>query len=142
MKQYPTLKITPANKNKKAAFKNSSALYAANGSRIDTFGSSRLNLDLGLRRAFTWDFIVADSEYNIRGADILYNFNLIVDLKRQMIIDNVTKLKVKAQQAKNINFLAPRLFNFNDTFGRLLAEFPSVTRLQTLASKTNTKSLH
>jgi len=56
-------------KNNTTACKNSTALFAANGSPMNTFGSSRLKLDLGLRREFTWNFIVADSEYNILGAD-------------------------------------------------------------------------
>ena len=37
-----------------------STLFAANGSEIKTFGNRRLTIDLGLRRAYTWTFVVAD----------------------------------------------------------------------------------
>ncbi|KAK2575153.1 hypothetical protein KPH14_012672 [Odynerus spinipes] len=34
-------------------------LYAANGSAIDTYGDRLVTVNLGLRRPFTWRFIVA-----------------------------------------------------------------------------------
>ena len=38
-------------------------------------------LDLGLRRKFSWPFIVADVTKTIIGADFLVNFGLLVDLR-------------------------------------------------------------
>ena len=35
-------------------------LAAANGSPIATYGFKALTLDLGLRRAFQWNFVIAD----------------------------------------------------------------------------------
>ncbi|GFU05738.1 retrovirus-related Pol polyprotein from transposon 412 [Trichonephila clavipes] len=35
-------------------------LYAANGTKILTYGTTRILLELGLRRQFTWSFVIAD----------------------------------------------------------------------------------
>uniref|UniRef100_A0ABD2WRS1 Reverse transcriptase domain-containing protein n=1 Tax=Trichogramma kaykai TaxID=54128 RepID=A0ABD2WRS1_9HYME len=73
-------------------------LFAANGS-ISTYGSVVHQLELGLRRDFAWSFIHADVPYPIQSADALAHFDLMPDLKRHRLIDNVTKLSVKGQLA-------------------------------------------
>ncbi|KAI2797362.1 hypothetical protein BLOT_011343, partial [Blomia tropicalis] len=44
-------------------------LFAANGSRIKSYGKRYFNLNLGLRRAFNYKFTIADTQNNIIGAD-------------------------------------------------------------------------
>ncbi|GBM47648.1 Transposon Ty3-I Gag-Pol polyprotein [Araneus ventricosus] len=44
-------------------------LYAANGSVIKSYGTKALNLDLGLRRKFSWTFILADVSHPILSSD-------------------------------------------------------------------------
>ncbi|XP_024947283.1 uncharacterized protein LOC112495344, partial [Cephus cinctus] len=56
-------------------------LFAANGSAIDTYGTKRLTLSLGLRRKFPWDFIVANVTRPILGADFMHHYALLIDLK-------------------------------------------------------------
>ena len=46
-------------------------LTAVNDTPIPTFGKRSLTLDLGLRRSFSWIFIVADVQQPILGADFL-----------------------------------------------------------------------
>lgn len=46
-------------------------LYAANGSTISTYGFVHLELNLGLRRDYSWRFIVADVTKAIIGVDLL-----------------------------------------------------------------------
>ncbi|KAK6626283.1 hypothetical protein RUM43_006590 [Polyplax serrata] len=41
-------------------------LYAANGSPIPTYGNTTLTLNLGLRRHFMWNFVIADIRKPIR----------------------------------------------------------------------------
>ena len=65
-------------------------LTAANGSCINTYGQHVLTLDLGLRRAFPWAFVVADIKSDIIGADFLAHYGLAVDLKRRRIADQTT----------------------------------------------------
>ena len=60
--------------------KTSYELYAANGSVISTYGHITIRLDLGLRRDFTWRFVIADVTTPILGADFFKHFGLLVDL--------------------------------------------------------------
>ncbi|XP_034945914.1 uncharacterized protein [Chelonus insularis] len=65
-------------------------LYAANGTRIATFGQKALNLNLGLKRSIRWIFRVADVPYGIVGADLLYRYHLVVDITDHRLIDMKT----------------------------------------------------
>lgn len=67
-------------------------LYAANDSKIDTFGTQLVNLDLGFRRVFSWLFVVARVEKAILGADFLRHFGLLVDVKNKRLVDSATLL--------------------------------------------------
>ncbi|KRY50160.1 Retrovirus-related Pol polyprotein from transposon 17.6 [Trichinella britovi] len=60
-------------------------LIAANGTRIDIFGSRELTVDLGFTRPMRWKFVVARIAQPILGADFLRHFNLLVDLKHQRL---------------------------------------------------------
>ncbi|KAK2575352.1 hypothetical protein KPH14_000825 [Odynerus spinipes] len=67
-------------------------LYAANGTAIDTYGDRLITVNLGLRRPFMWRFIVAKVPKAIIGADFLYRYNLLVDIRNKRLIDNTTRL--------------------------------------------------
>jgi hypothetical protein len=74
-------------------------LYAANGNTIHTYGWLPLSLNLGLRREFTWRFVVADVTEPLIGADFLTHFGLLVDCRNNRLLDNVTSLSTPAQAA-------------------------------------------
>ncbi|GJQ88001.1 hypothetical protein Trydic_g12927 [Trypoxylus dichotomus] len=69
-------------------------LYAANGTEIQTYGEILLNLDLSLRRAFNWIFVIADVSTPIQGADFLSHFGLLVDIRDTCLRDTITQLQV------------------------------------------------
>ena len=108
-------------------------LQAANGSQIKTYGQRSVTINLGLRRVFKWVFVVADVKQNILGADFLYHFDILVDVRNQKLIDNLTSLKVsgisvsaKMQFPKNICIA---LNHISDSkYNNLLQEFPSVLK--------------
>ncbi|GBM22547.1 hypothetical protein AVEN_183977-1 [Araneus ventricosus] len=52
--------------------------YAANGSRISTYGTMKLELLFGLRRSFVWKCLVTDFSDPIIAADFLERFELLV----------------------------------------------------------------
>ncbi len=58
-------------------------LRAANGSPIKTYGLSQLALDFGLSKPYVWNFIVADIDSPIIGADMLKSHHLLPDLTRR-----------------------------------------------------------
>lgn len=71
-------------------------LYAANGSVIQTYGRAYISIDLGLRRTFRFDFIVANVESNLIGADFLQKFGLLVDIRQRRLLDRVTNFSITA----------------------------------------------
>ncbi|BHF80069.1 hypothetical protein SprV_0702319300 [Sparganum proliferum] len=70
-------------------------LQAANCFPIPTFGSLFLTLNIGLRRSFTWIFVIADVPHPILGSDFLAEFDLLVDCRRACLLDRTTGLSVR-----------------------------------------------
>nr|VZI01907.1 unnamed protein product [Spirometra erinaceieuropaei] len=70
-------------------------LQAANCSPISTFGSRSLTLNIGLRRSFSWVFVIADVPHAILGSDFLAEFDLLVDCRRSCLLDRTTGLSVR-----------------------------------------------
>nr|VZI38246.1 unnamed protein product [Spirometra erinaceieuropaei] len=69
-------------------------LQAANCSPLYTFGSRSLTLSIGLRRSFSWIFVIADVPHAILGSDFLAEFDL-VDCRRSCLVDRTTGLSVR-----------------------------------------------
>jgi hypothetical protein len=65
-------------------------LFAANGTPIPTYGMMPLSLNMGLRRHFTWRFVVADVSHPLIGADFLSHFGLLVDCRNNRLLDGIT----------------------------------------------------
>ena len=61
-------------------------LTAVNGSKISTYGSHPLTLDLGFARPLKWEFIIADVAFPILGADFLRAQRLLVDLRGRRLL--------------------------------------------------------
>lgn len=102
-------------------------LFAANGTKIKTYGVKILVLDLGLRRALRWTFVIADVNAPILGADFLANFKLLVDISARRLIDEVTNLKVLASIVSS-NESSIKTVDVSHPYYDLLAEFPDITK--------------
>ncbi|XP_033222559.1 uncharacterized protein LOC117176428 [Belonocnema kinseyi] len=63
--------------------KTSYELYAANDSTIATYSFETLTLNLGLRRAYSWRFVIADVTKPIIGVDFLHHYGLLIDIRSQ-----------------------------------------------------------
>ncbi|BHF72655.1 hypothetical protein SprV_0401572400 [Sparganum proliferum] len=70
-------------------------LQAANCSPISTFGSRSLTPNIGLRRSFSWIFVIAGVPHAILGSDFLAEFDLLVDCRRSCLLDRTTGLSVR-----------------------------------------------
>lgn len=90
------MSVIPVNKNEKLKQCDDFGLVAANGTRVNAYGTRTLNLNLGLRRSFIWKFIIADVSIPMIGADFLKFSGLLVDIQRQRLIDPHTSLYVNA----------------------------------------------
>lgn len=104
-------------------------LSAANGSTINTYGYVHFNLDLGLRRDYTWRFVVADVTKAIIGVDFLSHYNLIVDCRNQRLLDNTTSLSSPASLVRHTDTIySVKVMTGNTRYHKLLAEFSEITR--------------
>ncbi|XP_050052445.1 uncharacterized protein [Dermacentor andersoni] len=104
-----------------------SYLQAVNGSRIPVYKSRSLTLNLGLRRVFRWVFLVADVRRALIGADFLDHHGLLVDVKRQRLLDTATLLSVHGVVSCDSPIVAPATIA-GDPFACLLQKFPNLTR--------------
>lgn len=128
------ISVLPLSNQKLKSNPENYKLFAANGTPINTYGDSILSPTLGLRRTFSWKFIVADVNYPIIGADFLQNYGLLVDLKQKKLIDNSTGLnssfiinKSDQIQIKTMDNTLP----YHD----LIARFPNITNPSTTFAK-------
>ncbi|GFU40357.1 retrovirus-related Pol polyprotein from transposon 297 [Trichonephila clavipes] len=87
----------------------------------------RILLDLGLRRQFTWSFVIADVRQPIIEVDFLKYFNLLVHAKHHRVIDANTKLSSNGQLPK-IKSVASNLAILvgNTKFDKVLKQYPEL----------------
>lgn len=102
-------------------------LTAANGSIIHTYGTTKLHLDLGLRRDFAWNFVVADVNKPIIGADLMSYYGLLVDCRNKRLLDSVTSLSTPAF-FKSCGAQSIKAITGVSEFHKLLAEYPDLTK--------------
>ena len=104
-------------------------LIAANGTVIHTYGPVQLNLNLGLRRSFSWKFTIADVSKPIIGVDFLSFYNLLVDCRHQRLLDGITSLSVAAiRQTIPEDLASIKVITGESDFHHILREFPEITR--------------
>lgn len=113
-----------------------------NGTKIGVYGQKRIPADLGLRRDFTWNFIVADVNSPIIGSDFLSHFDLLVDCKRKRLIDNTTGLYTTGTSVKRSCETEIKTVDRNHQFIELLREFPSITSMEKSTQPINASVFH
>ncbi|XP_062714514.1 uncharacterized protein LOC134291155 [Aedes albopictus] len=116
-------------------------LFAANGMPIHVYGEALLKVNLGLRREFLWTFLIADVTTGIIGADFICNFDLLIDLKRNRLIDNTTRLESPGFLAQTCEY-SIRTFSSISPFAELLAEYPTITRLAPAGTVSKSTIVH
>lgn len=117
-------------------------LYAANGSTISTYGFAHLSLNLGLRREFTWRFIVADVTRPIIGVDFLSFYNLMVDCRNKRLVDNTTTLHAKTQVLPKDDISSVKMVLGNTKYEELLKLYPEITRPAGIPSTRKHNTVH
>ncbi|XP_017876343.2 uncharacterized protein LOC108622773, partial [Ceratina calcarata] len=109
-------------------------LYAANGTKIATFGTKLLTMDFGSSRVFPWEFVVADVTRAILGTDFLDHFQLLIDIHNKQLIDTVSSSCVRGVISSVETLSVSRVLNGN-RFQSLLKEFPELQRSSWVPSK-------
>lgn len=103
-------------------------LSAANGSRIQTFGTVSVKLNFGLRRDFTWQFVIADVSTAIIGSDFLAYYHLLPDCRNNKLVDGTTGLISIASAASIEQPSVRALASGESIYTKVLSEFPDIVR--------------
>ena len=106
-------------------------LVSANNTTINTYGTSRRIVDVGLKRDYAWTFIVADIKQPIIGADFLIQYSLLVDLKSLCLRDMRTGLAIPATLSSIEPLSLDRVDDIHNDYTKLLGQFPELTRTTT-----------
>ena len=120
------LSIIPPTSAQRRHGPNGLGLCAANGTRIDCFGSVQKTLCIG-DRSFTFNFTIANVRQRIIGADFLAEFYLapnhrdgtLIDLDRMDVLPATFAHGAKSNPVTFIN-------EVNDPYYKLLDSFPSI----------------
>ncbi|XP_029680257.1 uncharacterized protein LOC115245901 [Formica exsecta] len=102
-------------------------LFAANGTRIVTYGMITLQPNLGLRQAFPWRFTVADVAQPIIGSDFLAQYHLLPNVKNRKLIDGKTGLSTPGT-ATYSEVTSIKVVKEETHYHRIIAEFPGITQ--------------
>jgi cleavage and polyadenylation specificity factor subunit 1 len=121
------LSILPPNIKKAKELTPISYLYAANNSLIPVFGERILELNLGLRRPFVWNFLIADVDRPILGIDFLSHYHLLIDPFSRSLTDADTSIKITCQfensSSSYISAIPP-----DHKFFTILKSYPKLTQ--------------
>ncbi|GFT44544.1 uncharacterized protein TNCV_2808011 [Trichonephila clavipes] len=103
-------------------------LKASNNSTIKTYGFLTLPLDLGLRRHFSWRFVIADVPLPIIGSDFRAHFGLLPDCKHELLLDRITSLSVR-EQSTGHSMLSIKIVSGESTpYDHFLKKYLTLTR--------------
>ena len=100
-------------------------LRAANGAPIRTFGKRSITLQFHDRR-YTWQFIVADVDQPLLGADFLCHFELLVDVNHKRLLHMATLTSLPLTVAAISRPILASIAT-DGPFASLLAEFPAIS---------------
>ncbi|XP_064470083.1 uncharacterized protein LOC135384829 [Ornithodoros turicata] len=104
-------------------------LTAVNNTSIPVYGEQSLTLNLGLRRSFPWIFKIAAVDQAIIGADFLQHFGLLVDVRRKVLLDSNTGLRIAGMgSTPRISLPAISLSSLQYPFAAVISEFPSLSQ--------------
>lgn len=117
-------------------------LFAAKGSAIKVIGERRIKLNLGLGRDFYWSFVIADVTSPIIGSDFIKHHDLLIDLRRNRLVDNTTRTSSDLKSATYNEAASIRTFDPTNPFTVLLRQFHDITQLAPYGSTTKSSIVH
>ena len=120
------LSIVPPTKSQRRLGPNGTGLCAANGTKINCYGSVEKTLNIG-SRTFTFSFTIADVRQRILGADFLAAFYLAPNHRDGTLIDLDNFDVLPATFAHGATSNPVTLINeVNDQYYKLLDAFPEI----------------
>lgn len=120
------ISVWPASSYDKRRGETGDSLRAANGTKIRTFGTRQIPLDLSLGRLFTWVFTIADVSQPILGADFFASQGILIDLQRKRLVDVRTYASVETIEFPCSSLQTANISVMNE-YSTIAKEFPEVT---------------
>ena len=123
--------VVPVTGVESRTVKSGPFLLAANGSKIQSFGTKKITLHFNLG-IYHWEFVVAQVSKPLLGADFLRANKLLVDMANSQLVDARTFC---TSPLGHISMLAPHLGTIAhpiNKFNVLISNYPSVTTTQFL----------
>ena len=114
------------------------SLVAANNTRIKVFGTRIMTFLIRPGVKITWEFIIADVDRNIIGADLLHKYQLIVDIHNKCLITSDLQNKIKCSIISTIStgLRSESVEHIQqDEIKNLFREFPQLTRIKGYVAK-------
>ena len=101
-------------------------LKAANGSNIDCFGTCTRTITIG-KRSFTFDFVIADVQSRILGADFLANNYLAPNHRDADLLDLQDYSSIPAEHARGFKSVPVNFVHqIDDPYFKLLDAYPEI----------------
>ncbi|XP_064479110.1 uncharacterized protein LOC135392325 [Ornithodoros turicata] len=124
--EVSVLPTSPSDRRRPALFH----LTAVSRTTITVFRPQILNLNLGLRRSFSWLFLVAGVGQAILGADFLHHFGVAVNVLHKRLLDSTTNLSIFVKSAPSPPVVASTSTfpAMTSPYASILREFPSLTQ--------------
>ena len=116
----------PATRLDRQKGQSAQILLAANGSKITTFGSRAVTIDLPQGK-FKWTFVIANVAQPLLGADFLRAHSLLVDMKHQHLVNAQLFTSIPMEKAPGLPTQLNALGFEQNAFAQLLAQFPRIT---------------
>ena len=100
-----------------------------------------MKLNLGLRREFSWKFVIADVGIPIIGSDFLSHYNLLPDCRNKRIVDGVTGISRSVSPAI-MSHPSIKALTASTPYHDILGEFPQLTRPPGTPRETRHSTIH
>ncbi|CAH8553506.1 unnamed protein product [Schistosoma rodhaini] len=114
--------------NEKQNIDTALTLKAANRSDIKTYGKRKLTLNFGRNISLRWEFVIADVSVPIIGIDFLKNFDLIVDSRRNQLVNGERSVVIRGVTTDHVSMNLVVSKDRNEQYKSLLNKFADLTR--------------
>ena len=118
--------VLPATSRDRRERQRGVSLVAANGTKITTYGTKTIPLNLGFRK-MRWTFTLADVAQPILGADFFRNQRIAIDIHGRRLFDIDTYVSVPVRHTKATTLGLHSLASSNNQYVQLMAEFPTLS---------------
>ncbi|CAH8602890.1 unnamed protein product [Schistosoma mattheei] len=121
--------VVPPVSNETRNIDTALTLKAANKSDIKTYGKRKVTLNFGRTTSFRWEFIIADVSVPIIGIDFLKNFDLLVDTRRNRLVNGDHSVVIRGVTTDHTSMNLVVSKDKSEPYRSLLNEYADLTKV-------------